>query len=175
MAASKKKPSPQRGVNAEKLLAGVVLLATLLSYENGQPFFGNESWLKNLVVTTEAGEANPMGKLGATFAVVAFNLFGLTAFMLPAFLFLFAYYMMSFRADISLTWKTFLMFLALLSGAALLEILPEDLVGFDPEAGENPRMPSLASADPAAGSENFSSTKCFVRSSERPGARCFFL
>ena len=166
MAASKKKPSPQRGGNAEKsavrraqdggfnctkrplffvlaLLAGVVLLATLLSYENGQPFFGNESWLKNLVVTTETGEANPMGKLGATFAVVAFNLFGLTAFMLPAFLFLFAYYMMSFRADISLTWKTFLMFLALLSGAALLEILPKDLIGFDPEAGENPRMPSL--------------------------------
>ena len=183
MAASKKKPSPQRGGNAEKssarraqnggfnctkrplffvlaLLAGVVLLATLLSYENGQPFFGNESWLKNLVVTTETGEANPMGKLGATFAVVAFNLFGLTAFMLPAFLFLFAYYMMSFRADISLTWKTFLMFLALLSGAALLEILPEDLVGFDPEAGENPRMPSLGGPGGRLGKFLFNEVLC---------------
>ncbi len=126
------------------LVAGVLLLATLMRYENGQPFFGSESCLKDFVVTTEPNLSNPMGKLGATVAVVAFNFLGLAAFMLPIFLFLFAYYMARFRADISLSWKTFLMALALCSGATLLEIFPKDLVGFNPDVyPPDPYMPPL--------------------------------
>lgn len=126
------------------LVAGLLLLATLVLYENGQPFFGNETWLKDLVVTTEPNLSNPTGELGATIAVAAFNFLGLAAFMLPVFLFLFAYYMARFRADISLAWKTFLMFLALCSGATLLEIFPKDLIGFDPDVyPPSPYMPPL--------------------------------
>ena len=126
------------------LVAGALLLATLMCYENGQPFFGSEGCLKDFVVTTEPNLSNPMGKLGATVAVVAFNFLGLAAFMLPIFLFLFAYYMARFRADISLSWKTFLMVLALCSGATLLEIFPKDLVGFNPDVyPPDPYMPPL--------------------------------
>ncbi len=126
------------------LIAGLLLLAALMRYENGQPFFGSESCLKDFVVTTEPNLSNPMGKLGATIAVVAFNFLGLAAFMLPVFLFLYAYYMARFRADISLLWKTFLMALALCSGATLLEIFPKDLVGFNPDVyPPDPYMPPL--------------------------------
>ena len=103
------------------LVAGLLLLAALMLFENGQPFFGDgnpvlwgdRGWLQSLVVTSEPNLTNPMGKLGATVAVVAFYMFGLAAFMFPVFLFLFAYYMARFRADISLSWKTFLMFLVM--------------------------------------------------------------
>lgn len=126
------------------LIAGLLLLAALMRYENGQPFFGSESCLKDFVVTTEPNLSNPMGKLGATIAVIAFNFLGLAAFMLPVFLFLYAYYMARFRADISLLWKTFLMALALCSGATLLEIFPKDLVGFNPDVyPPDPYMPPL--------------------------------
>ena len=135
------------------LVAGLLLLAALMLFENGQPFFGDgnpplwgeqgEGALQKLAVTTEAHSSNPMGKLGATIAVVSFYMFGLAAFMFPVFLFLFAYYMARFRADISLSWKMFLMFLALCSGATLLEIFPKDLIGFDPNmTPPDPYMPS---------------------------------
>ena len=142
------------------LVAGLLLLAALMLFENGQPFFGDgnpvlwgdRGWLQSLVITSEPNLTNPMGKLGATVAVVAFYMFGLAAFMFPVFLFLFAYYMARFRADISLSWKTFLMFLALCSGAILLEIFPKDLIGFDPQASpQNPYMPSACGPGGAFG------------------------
>lgn len=133
------------------LIVGLLLLASLMLFEIGQPFFGDgnpplwgdKGWLQNLAITTEADLSNPMGKLGATIAVVAFYMFGLAAFMFPVFLFLFAYYTARFRADISFSWKTLLMFLALCSGATLLEVFPKDLIGFDPAASvPHPYMPS---------------------------------
>lgn len=132
------------------LIAGLLLLATLMLYEEGQPFFGDGNpplWgdsgcLQRFVRTTDSDLSNPTGKLGATVAVVAFNMFGLSAFMLPVFLFLFSYYMARYRADISLPWKGFLMFFALCSGATLLEILPSDLIGFGASPRGNPYMPS---------------------------------
>lgn len=142
------------------LVAGLLLLAALLLFENGQPFFGDGNpalWgekgcLQSLSITSESNLTNPMGKLGATIAVVAFYMFGLAAFMFPVFLFLFAYYMARFRADISLSWKTLLMFLALCSGATLLEIFPKDLIGFDPAASpQNPYMPSACGPGGAFG------------------------
>lgn len=131
------------------LVIGLLLLASLMLFENGQPFFGDgnpalwgeNGWLEKLSVTTE-DLSNPMGRLGATIAVVAFYMFGLAAFMFPVFLFLFAYYMARYRADISFSWKTFLMFLALCSGATLLEVFPKDLIGFDPNGPPHPYMPS---------------------------------
>lgn len=126
------------------LLSGVLFLASLLLYEPGLSFYGDRGWLSDLVVTTETVPSAFTGKLGATIAVVAFHVLGAAAFMLPVFLFFFAYYMARFRADISIWWKTFLMFLALCSGATLLEIFPKDLIGFTPDLGENPWMPSRA-------------------------------
>ncbi len=134
------------------LIIGLLLLASLMLFENGQPFFGDgnpplwgeRGWLQDLAITTEADLSNPLGKLGATVAVIAFYMFGLASFMFPVFLFLFAYYMARFRADISFSWKTFLMFLALCSGATLLEVFPKDLIGFDPSADvPHPYMPSV--------------------------------
>lgn len=150
------------------LVAGLLLLATLVLYENGQPFFGDgnpplwgdSGWLQDFVTTTEQNLSNPTGKLGATVAVVAFNMFGLAAFMLPVFLLLFSFYMARYRADISLSWKAFLMFFALCSGAALLEIFPKDLLGFNPAAGDHPYMPSSNGPGGALGHFLFNEIFC---------------
>ena len=60
------------------LIVGLLLLASLMLFEIGQPFFGDgnpalwgdKGWLQNLEITTEADLSNPMGKLGATIALV---------------------------------------------------------------------------------------------------------
>lgn len=131
--------------------AGLVVFVALALFDNGQDFFGYDSWLKDFAIVSPATSENPLGKTGATFAVLAFNFLGLSAFMLPVFLLLFAFYMARFRADISLTWKTLLMAFALCAGATLLEIFPDDLLGFDPAFGESAFMPSRSGPGGALG------------------------
>jgi len=138
------------------LALALVVFVALALFDNGQDFFGCESWLDDFAVVSPATGENPLGKIGATFAVLAFNFLGLTAFMLPVFLLLFAFYMVRFRADISLTWKTLLMAFALCSGATLLEIFPDDLLGFDPDFGESAFMPSRSGPGGALGKFLFS-------------------
>lgn len=133
------------------LAAGAVLFAALLLFDINQDFLFSDDLLKDFAVTSPLADENPMGRIGATVAVLAFNFLGLAAFMLPVFCFLFAYYMARFRADISLPWKAFLMIVALCSGAALLDIFPKELVGFNPEVSESAYMPSRGGPGGALG------------------------
>lgn len=134
------------------LVAGILLFAAFVLYDVNQDFLFSDDWLKDFAVASPLVDENPMGKIGATLAVLAFNFLGLAAFMLPVFLLLFAFYMARFRADISIPWKTFLMIAALCSGATLLDIFPKALIGFDPERlGEAAYMPSRGGPGGALG------------------------
>lgn len=134
------------------LAAGILLFAAFVLYDVNQDFLFSDDWLKDFAVASPLADENPMGKIGATLAVLAFNFLGLAAFMLPVFLLLFAFYMARFRADISIPWKIFLMIAALCSGATLLDIFPKDLIGFDPERlGEAAYMPSRGGPGGALG------------------------
>lgn len=134
---------------------GALLAMALFDFNNQQDFFGSEGVLSSFAVNSPLSDENLTGKIGATISVLAFNYLGLSAFMLPVFLFLFAFYMARFRADISLKWKTLLMILTLCAGATLLEILPADLIGYDPEFGESAYMPSRTGPGGALGKNLF--------------------
>ena len=115
------------------LAIGLFTLIALISFSNRQTFFGCEGVLECFATGSNLAEHNLCGKLGATFAVVAFNFFGIAAFMLPAFAFIFAYYMLRSRANVSMYWKSALMFFLLTSGSVLLRVIPDDFYGYTPD------------------------------------------
>ncbi|MGN0835219.1 MAG: DNA translocase FtsK 4TM domain-containing protein [Candidatus Spyradosoma sp.] len=104
------------------LLLGAFALAALASFSPRQEFFFSESLLDGFVLESPLTDGNLCGRLGATFAVLAFNFFGVGAFMLPFFAFLIAFWMLRSRADASMYWKCTLMFFLLASGTLLLTL-----------------------------------------------------
>ncbi len=130
--------APKGGLAAEPrpalflvfLLLGAFTLTALASFSPRQEFFFSESLLDGFVLESPLTDGNLCGKLGATFAVLAFNFFGVGAFMLPFFAFLIAFWMLRSRADASMYWKCTLMFFLLASGTLLLTLFFDETTRF---------------------------------------------
>ncbi|MDR2512197.1 MAG: DNA translocase FtsK [Puniceicoccales bacterium] len=65
------------------VLGLVLLLLSLVDYQDGQVFFFSDGLFSPLVRTSPLTASNTMGELGATCAVILFNLAGLGAFFVP--------------------------------------------------------------------------------------------
>ncbi len=103
------------------LLAGLSFIA-LIAYEEGQPFFFDHGFFVNLQLRGTPLSVNPIGQLGATFAVLALNWAGWGAFFLPFGLAVFAYYALFNRAHAIFPWKTVFLTLAFLAFATLMRM-----------------------------------------------------
>lgn len=123
------------------LIFGLGLLVSLASYTSTQDFLGAESFLSRFAGEGSLDDRNLCGFLGATFSVLAFNFFGLGAFLLPLFAFLLAYYMLRSRVDFSLYWKCTLMFFLLCAGTLLLTLIPDSAYGYNPSQAKSAFMP----------------------------------
>ncbi len=116
-------------------LIGLFAAAALFSFTKNQDFLFKENLLKSFVVSGTPTERNPFGLLGASFSVLLFNLLGIAAFFFPAFLFLFAFYMLrTANSRIFYAWKILLCFVVLFSGAIFLSTIPNEFYA-DESAG----------------------------------------
>jgi S-DNA-T family DNA segregation ATPase FtsK/SpoIIIE len=107
------------------LLAGLSFIS-LIAYEPGQPFFLDHGYLEPLQLSGMPPSLNPVGQLGATFAVLALNGSGWGAFFIPFGLAVFAYYALFNRAHAIFPWKTVFLTLAVLSFVTLMRMVFRD-------------------------------------------------
>ncbi len=108
------------------VVLGVVgtFLLIAMAFHTLQDAVWMRQWLEtNLVLPAATGAAevpNPCGSFGASIAVLLFSLFGYAAFLIPAFLFLAAWFALNNRAHTLWPTKVALMAACLLFGAPIL-------------------------------------------------------
>jgi S-DNA-T family DNA segregation ATPase FtsK/SpoIIIE len=108
------------------VVLGVVgtFLLIAMAFHTLQDAVWMRHWLEtNLVLPAATGApevANPCGSFGASIAVLLFSLFGYAAFLIPAFLFLAAWFALNNRAHTLWPTKVALMAACLLFGAPIL-------------------------------------------------------
>ncbi len=125
-------------------LLGIFSITALISYDKNQDIFFAESIFSDFVTKGNLNGTNACGTAGATFSMLSFNIFGIAAFLLPIFLFLFSYYMFRIPTKIALLWKLILCVFALCSGAVLLCTFPDGFYNFfssDAVLDSSPRGP----------------------------------
>lgn len=108
------------------VVLGVVgtFLLIAMAFHTLQDAVWMRKWLEtNLVLPAATGAPevhNPCGDFGASIAVLLFSLFGYAAFLIPAFLFLAAWFALNNRAHTLWPTKVALMAACLLFGAPIL-------------------------------------------------------
>lgn len=107
------------------ILAGLSFLA-LAWYTKQQPFFFEDGFLRGFVDDSTRSDANPVGKIGATFAMLALREAGWAAFFLPFGMAVFAYYALFNRAHAIFPWKTVFLTLSFLTFATLMRMCFSD-------------------------------------------------
>lgn len=117
--------APRRSESRPLLALGLIIAAVctfvaLADYSPKQPFLFEQSLLSRFQLDSARTDANTLGTLGATFAVLALNCAGWAAFFLPPGLALFAGYALFYRAHTLFPWKTVFLTLAFLSLCVLL-------------------------------------------------------
>lgn len=118
--------TPSRPLTALFLIAfGLLALVSLSTYQPGQPYFLQESLLKNFSQSTQIIAPNPVGKLGATLATLLNCSVGIAGWLVPFFMLWLGYLCLCRKAHLIRPWKIAAMVLSVLSGAALVSLLQQ--------------------------------------------------
>ncbi len=120
--------APRRSDSRPLLALGLFLAAfcaflALVDYSPLQPFLFEQGALSRFQLNSARTEANSLGMVGATFAVLALNGAGWAAFFLPFGLGVFGLYALFHRAHTIFPWKTVFLTLTFLSATVLLHQL----------------------------------------------------
>lgn len=128
---NKPTPAPQlvpSGIGFGRVLCFIVFLVlaffsfvALITYTSGQDVFFREL-LEGIIRDSDIKTDACCGKLGSTFAAIAFYFFGVGAYLLPLFFALLSFYVLRPNAGFSLYWKCTQMFFLLASGSLLLSL-----------------------------------------------------
>lgn len=135
---SRPDPAPVPGtVGGVKILFFLLFLVfaffsfiALVTYASGQDVYFRE-FFEHLIDDSEIKNNSYCGKIGSTFAAVAFYFFGIGAYLLPLFSALLSFYMLRPRGGFSLYWKCTQMFFLLASGTLLLTLFFGGKTEFD--------------------------------------------
>ncbi len=108
------------------LFACAVLgMVSLLTHQPGQPYFFQEGLLSSFSQSTQTDSPNPVGKLGATLAILINHVVGVAGWLVPFFAFWLGYLCLFRKAHLIRLWKIAAMALCVLSGAALVALLQQ--------------------------------------------------
>lgn len=118
--------TPSRPLVALCLIAfALLLLVSLLTHQPGQPYFFQESVLSNLSQSTQIDAPNPVGKLGATLALLLNHSVGIAGWLVPFFVFWLGFLYLFRKGHLVRSWKVAAMILCVLSGAALISLMQQ--------------------------------------------------